>query len=819
MRSRPSARPALEALEVRLAPAVYTVTSVLDDGSAGTLRDCITKANSTVGVADTIAIETTQPIVLKSQLQIKDSVAIVGAGASGLSLIERDAANPSMFGLFDITSQAGNVTLANLDLTGGHALLSTAGGAVSNAANLTLQNCWIHDNTSAAIGGGVYTTGKLTVADCLFQANSAAGGFGGGIYVDSANASITGTTFLTNRAGEGGGVYAQTGNRAPITVVFRDCTFSGNQATAGNGGALATGAYSGDLTADLFDCTLANNTASGGFGGAYSNAIDPFSSRLVYQGSLFANNSSTNLGGGGLTSLGHNLSTDFAGMVQGMDIVTSKPGLGTLGFYGGATPTIPLLPGSPAIDAGVVIVGIGTDQRGVSRFQGAAPDIGAFEVRPQRIGLATRDQFANVGTAFSRGGSVTGDGDATVYVDYGDSNGALASPVPYGPGSRFTLSHAYAAEGTYVVTVRLIDSTGKTLDTRQFKVDVFLAGVDTTQIDEQTTSGPGIATVTAVDPIDGSSVTATLLHVAPSDASILVGIVPAGVFAALNGSSQIAGDSIASSYELRAVSVDGADEILVVFHYASDNFDTPVLHYYNRATGQEGVVSSDTYIIDRVAKTITLILDKGSIPGILDIGGTVFTIAVPHEVSVSLDENVVLSLEHSESDGFGSQSFGGGGSASTFPASFQMTGRQAFVVFASFLSFGGPLEDGAFGDRFAAPDRANLLAELPIVPDTLITLPGPILTPGSTEMPVPNEPPKVTTPPAGGAPATSRLDGDVVDEVFVHFDDGRSVTPWDDMPDEPPTDWRDTSLAIAAFLAARPAGPRRRSFANATVER
>jgi hypothetical protein len=38
-----------------------------------------------------------------------------------------------------------------------------------------------------------------------------------------------------------------------------------------------------------------------------------------------------------------------------------------------------LLPGSPAIDAGITVSGVSTDQRGVSRSQGAAPDIGAFE--------------------------------------------------------------------------------------------------------------------------------------------------------------------------------------------------------------------------------------------------------------------------------------------------------------------------------------------------------------------------------------------------------------------------------------------------------
>jgi hypothetical protein len=46
------ARPALEALEGRLVPSTFTVNSLLDDGSAGSLRWAIGLANSTAG-ADT----------------------------------------------------------------------------------------------------------------------------------------------------------------------------------------------------------------------------------------------------------------------------------------------------------------------------------------------------------------------------------------------------------------------------------------------------------------------------------------------------------------------------------------------------------------------------------------------------------------------------------------------------------------------------------------------------------------------------------------------------------------------------------------------
>jgi hypothetical protein len=60
----------------------------------------------------------------------------------------------------------------------------------------------------------------------------------------------------------------------------------------------------------------------------------------------------------------------------------TDPKLGTLGNYGGPTLTIPLLIGSPAIDAADSVSCPATDQRGLPRPYGPACDIGAFEYYP-----------------------------------------------------------------------------------------------------------------------------------------------------------------------------------------------------------------------------------------------------------------------------------------------------------------------------------------------------------------------------------------------------------------------------------------------------
>ena len=83
------------------------------------------------------------------------------------------------------------------------------------------------------------------------------------------------------------------------------------------------------------------------------------------------------------------------------DLINTDPLLGPLADNGGPTFTQALLPGSPAIDAGVAVAGVTTDQRGVPRPQGTAPDIGAFESRGFTLAVVSGDdQSAPAGSAF-----------------------------------------------------------------------------------------------------------------------------------------------------------------------------------------------------------------------------------------------------------------------------------------------------------------------------------------------------------------------------------------------------------------------------------
>jgi hypothetical protein len=71
---------------------------------------------------------------------------------------------------------------------------------------------------------------------------------------------------------------------------------------------------------------------------------------------------------------------DQTGNLYGVD-----PVLGPLADYGGPTLTMPLLAGSPAIDAGPATGCLPTDQRGRTRPYGPACDIGAFESSPPYV--------------------------------------------------------------------------------------------------------------------------------------------------------------------------------------------------------------------------------------------------------------------------------------------------------------------------------------------------------------------------------------------------------------------------------------------------
>ncbi len=411
-RRRPQARPlGPELLEGRVVPATIPVTSLADAGP-GTFRAAIEQADLNPA-ADTItfAPSVRGAITLSSALpDLSTAIDIEGPGPAALKVVRSGAAGTPEFRIFTVPAGA-VVTIAGLTISGGVVATGSDvyggfGGGISNAGTLTISNCTVSDNSvqgvpySDGTGGGISNAGTLTISNCTVSDNSAGGipfsdGTGGGIS-NSGTLIVTGCTISDNSAaggyhlillpgtpgygygtGSGGGIT----NSGSLTVT--NSTISGNSASGGSG--IGGGVdNSGSLT--LTNSTLSGNMASGGvvfsafgrtlYGTGSGGGIDNSGTLSVIM-NIFANPVGGNLvteSGGVVVSHGHNLFSDKPAVsLDPTDLVNTNPLLGPLADNGGPTFTQALLPGSPAIDAGVAVPGVTTDQRGVPRPQGRAP--------------------------------------------------------------------------------------------------------------------------------------------------------------------------------------------------------------------------------------------------------------------------------------------------------------------------------------------------------------------------------------------------------------------------------------------------------------
>jgi hypothetical protein len=244
---------------------------------------------------------------------------------------------------------AANLSGATIILTNGEIVLATS---VTIDASSLPQGIQISGNANSrifAVEGGV--TAQL---NSLVLTNGASS-YGGAIENNGGTLTINNSTLVGNHNlgfGDGGGAIAnEAGNLA-----LNNCTLTGNQIDNGatdGGGAIAV--ETGSLA--MNNCTVTGNQSP------------------TFAGGIF--------GGANLTNcvVAGNVPDDSPGGVN--CLVNANPQLAPLGNYGGPTPTMPPLPGSPAIDAGSDSADafLATDQRGYPRLSGAHVDIGAVEVQ------------------------------------------------------------------------------------------------------------------------------------------------------------------------------------------------------------------------------------------------------------------------------------------------------------------------------------------------------------------------------------------------------------------------------------------------------
>jgi hypothetical protein len=302
-------RPLLEALEDRLAPAVFNpLPNLLDSTTGNTLRAAVIAANGNgqdntinlgVGVYGLSITNTNghENAAAQGDLNLTaagHTLVIQGAGPDA-TVINANSIDRVFQVLSGVTVVFRDLSIVNGiardNGTAGAAPYSTdslGGGILNQGGNVTLDHVLLWDNIAGggggatgatgtagfnAAGGAIWTDGgSLTMSACTVETNLASGGPGGnGTAGAPSNGGPGGT-------GEGGGLFVNGG-----TVHIGDSTFRGNTASGGRGGfggsssfggngggggmAAGGGIFNSFATILVSGSTLVDNAARGGNGG------------------------------------------------------------------------------------------------------------------------------------------------------------------------------------------------------------------------------------------------------------------------------------------------------------------------------------------------------------------------------------------------------------------------------------------------------------------------------------------------------------------------------------------------------------------------
>ncbi|HEV7785869.1 MAG TPA: choice-of-anchor Q domain-containing protein, partial [Thermoanaerobaculia bacterium] len=369
---------ALAATTAAAHAAVYIPTKTTDSAGTCTPQDCslreaVLAANQNPG-EDVILLHagtytltipgTNEDLGATGDLDVEDNLVLLGDGAAttiidgggldrifqvpaGISAEIRDVTlrNGKAPGLGGALLNAGSVTITRSVLTGNQSVAGTAGpgfgGALySNGASssLTVTDSTIAGNSAQSGGGGLAAAGNLTLANVTISANHA-DSFGGGLYVyGTAHATANNITVTGNSAPQGGGLLVENNPFVGMAPVISNSIIAGNTATA-----------------------------------SFPDCWGPVDSRYNLVG---------------VVDSGCNGPSAARNDQVGTDAAPIDPKLDLLQVAGGPTPTHPLKPGSPALDAGNPAAPgspracEATDQRGATRpaTMGAGHcDLGAFE--------------------------------------------------------------------------------------------------------------------------------------------------------------------------------------------------------------------------------------------------------------------------------------------------------------------------------------------------------------------------------------------------------------------------------------------------------
>ncbi len=390
--------PDIGAFEIQSNPIWYVTETADTNGVCDetcSLREAIAAApvDGIIEFAPNLTALT--PILLSNEIIINKNLTISGAGADKI-VIKSDYLHRIFF-----INAASYVVIHGVTLAQGAALNGEAageGGAIYVlGGNLTLDSVHLFDNRATRGGGVAFSLFGFqhTIRNSTFSEN--VGGSSGGGFHCNGEGSLNGPIVIVANSTftlQTGGTNGMGFTAVRCHVIARNITVSDNIGS-NNGGIFVTS--NGTLN-------IANSIVSGNI----ATTTDPVFLRPEI--SLFLGSSVTS-GGGNLIgdSPGEAANTGIPIIYQPNDIRDTPPLLGSLQMNGGSMPTLALLSGSPAIDAGdntkTIIPPnnspLITDQRGFLRIIGNSPpvvDIGAFEFGSAASWTAATPTGTNVNT-------------------------------------------------------------------------------------------------------------------------------------------------------------------------------------------------------------------------------------------------------------------------------------------------------------------------------------------------------------------------------------------------------------------------------------
>jgi CSLREA domain-containing protein len=381
--------------------ATLTVTKTADtaDGSCDadcSLREAVIAANGNPG-AETIVLPAGtytlsrpghEDAAATGDLDLRDDLAIAGSGATG-TIVDGGGLDR----VFEIPEGV-TVSISGVAVTQGRAVPGE--------------------------GGGILNEGTLTLTDVALTEND---GFNSGGISNRGSAVLANVTVSTNSSKEGTAGIVNAG-----TMTLENSTVSGNHGS----GAVAGIENSGSLL--LRNTTISNNIATVLH---RPDAIETFpdsDTRLV--NTILDGVCTAVFSPVAITSQGHNLeSGDTCGLHATGDLRNTDPHVEPLADNGGTTQTHALEQNSPAVDAGDAACPA-ADQRGTSRPQGPACDIGAYErVQAPAPSLSIGDTSVTEGDSGTKSAGFTVvlsvASSTTVTVAFATADDTAAAPSDY----------------------------------------------------------------------------------------------------------------------------------------------------------------------------------------------------------------------------------------------------------------------------------------------------------------------------------------------------------------------------------------------------